>query len=120
MSAVFDHARALAKALRESEAARRMKGLGAKVGKDARLDRLLADLRLAQFEGQALAAQGKQPTRELLDRVQKLGAAAQADQTLREYLAAEQAYGELVTEVHNVLAEVFNPDVPGKVRRSGR
>ncbi|HYG59441.1 MAG TPA: YlbF family regulator [Symbiobacteriaceae bacterium] len=113
---MFDVARSLNRALRECDESRRMRGLGAKVAKDARLDRLLADFRKAQFEVQAVQLQGQQVKKEQVDRLHKLAAAVEAEALLRDYMAAENAYGAMLLEVQKVLAEAFQPDVPGKVK----
>lgn len=116
MAIVFDHARALAKALRESQEAQEMKRLGARVAKDAKAEQLLSEFRRRQFELQVAAAQGKQPGREETARMQKLVQQMQAFPALAEYLNAENAYGTLLGEVQKVLEEVFNPTVPGAVK----
>ena len=116
MATAFDLARGLTKALRESEEGRRMRSLGARVSRDGRLDRLLADFRKAQFAVQAAQLQSRQPAREDVERVQKLARAVEGEPLLQEYLAAENAYGAILVEVQKVLGEAFQPDVPGKVR----
>ena len=116
MANVFDHARALAKALRESQEAQAMKGLGARVTKDAKAEQLLSEFRRRQFEIQMAAAQGKAPGKEESARMQKLVTQMQAFPVLADYLNAENAYGQLLGEVQKVLDEVFNPTVPGAVK----
>lgn len=117
MATVFDYSRALAKALRESDEARRLRGLGVKIKKDARLEKLLRDLRQVQYDVQVLQVQGKNPGKDVLERMQKLAKAVEAEQALVEYLAAEHAYGQMLSEVQQVLEEVFSPDVPGSLKQ---
>lgn len=116
MASAFDYARSLARALRESDEARRMRSLGSKLRKEQRLERLLREFRQAQFAIQAAQLQGQNPAKSDVDRFQKLVKQAEGEALLVEYLTAENAYGQLLTEVQEVLAEVFSPDVPGAVR----
>jgi cell fate (sporulation/competence/biofilm development) regulator YlbF (YheA/YmcA/DUF963 family) len=115
VASVLDHARALAKALRESEEAQAMKRLGARVSKDARLEKLLAELRLRQFEAQVAMAEGQQPPKELVAKLEKVAGQVQAQTAIAEYLTAENAYASLLVEVEKVLADAFHPTVPGAV-----
>lgn len=117
MATVFDYARALAKALRESDEARRMRSLGTAVRKNSKQEKLLRDLRAAQMELEAAQIQGQQPAKAMVAKLQELVGQVEKDKGLAEYLASEHAYGQLLAEVHNVLAEVFQPDVPGALRQ---
>jgi cell fate (sporulation/competence/biofilm development) regulator YlbF (YheA/YmcA/DUF963 family) len=117
MAGVYDQARALARALRESEEHQKMRALGAKVRRESRLERLLADLRLRQLEVQAAQLQGQTPSKEQVERLQKAAKAVEAEPLLLEYLGAENAYGQMLAEVQQVLVEVFSPDVPGSLEQ---
>ncbi|HEY3368492.1 MAG TPA: YlbF family regulator [Symbiobacteriaceae bacterium] len=113
MAAVYDHARALVKAFRECDEFKNMKRLGAKVKSDSKLDGLLSEFRLRQLEIQALQIQGQQPTQGQVEHLQKLAKRIESEPLLKDYLTAETTYGQVLVEVQNVLAEVYNPDVPG-------
>jgi cell fate (sporulation/competence/biofilm development) regulator YlbF (YheA/YmcA/DUF963 family) len=117
LATAYDYARALVKALRESDEGRQMRALGAKVSKDAKLEKLLAEFRMAQLEVQAAQLQGQEPSKEQIGRLQKLAQTAEGQNLLKDYLLAENAYGQLLTEVQQVLAEAFNPEVPGSIRQ---
>lgn len=93
-----------------------MRSLGAKIKKDPRLEKLLHDVRRAQVDLQLLQAQGKTPGQDQVERLQKLVKQAEGQTLLVEYLSAEQAYGQILSEVQNVLTEAFVPDVPGALR----
>lgn len=116
MATVYEYARALSKALRDSDEARQMKKLSAKVSGDGKREATLAEFRLRQFELQAMQLQGKAPSQEQTARFEKLVKAIETDAALREYLVAENAYGKVLNEVQQVLAEAFNPEVPGSVK----
>lgn len=113
MAAVYDSARALAKALRDCDEFRNMKRLGSKVKGDSKLEGLLKEFRLRQFEIQALQVQGQKPSKSQIENLQKLAKTVEGHQALKDYLAAEAAYGQILVEVQNVLSEVYSPDVPG-------
>jgi cell fate (sporulation/competence/biofilm development) regulator YlbF (YheA/YmcA/DUF963 family) len=53
-----------------------------------------------------------------VERLQKYLKAIEADATLRDYMAAETTYGQMLIEVQKVLVEMLNPDVPGPVQGS--
>lgn len=109
-------AMALVTALRESPEWARLQRLAGTVKADPQGERLIAEYRLKQLELQSLALQGQLPSRELQAAFQGLGAQIQAHPVLREYMAAEQAYGRLLDELRQVLSAVFQPDVPGAIR----
>lgn len=108
-------AMALVNALRESSEWARLQRLAGAVKADPQGERIIAEYRLKQLELQALALQG-QPAREQQAACQGLAAQIQAHPVLREYMAAEQAYGRLLDELRQVLSAVFQPDVPGAIR----
>ncbi len=116
MSEVYEQARALVKAIIDSDESRSMRRLGARVRNNEKLESLLAEFRRRQFEVQAAQFQGQEPSREQVDQIQKLAKRVEGEPVLREYLEAENAYGQMVLEVQKVLAEVFNPEVPGPVK----
>lgn len=120
MATVFDYARGLSRALRESDEHRQMRRLASKVKGEERLEKILAEFRLRQVELQAAHLRGEKPGKEETDRLERLGKSIQADSVLREYLQAETAYGRLLVEVQQILAESFNPDLPGPIRPSGQ
>ncbi|HWI66696.1 MAG TPA: YlbF family regulator [Symbiobacteriaceae bacterium] len=113
MTTVFDASRALAKALRESDEAKKLARAGAKVRKEQRLERLLREFRRAQLDIQTAGVAGKSPGKEQVERFQKLAKQAEGEALLVEYLTAENAYGNLLVEVQEILAEAFSPDLPG-------
>ena len=115
MASVLDHAKALARALKECEEAQAMKRLGARVSKDGKLEKLLSELRQRQFDVQVVMAEGKQPSKELVAKLEKVAGQVQTQPALTEYLAAENAYAAVLAEVEQVLAEGFHPTVPGAV-----
>jgi cell fate (sporulation/competence/biofilm development) regulator YlbF (YheA/YmcA/DUF963 family) len=82
---------------------------------DPAAEKLLAQFRLKQLELQATALQG-QPTPQQQAAFQQLIQQLQARPVLKQYMDAEQAYADVLAEVHKVLGEVFQPDVPGAIR----
>jgi cell fate (sporulation/competence/biofilm development) regulator YlbF (YheA/YmcA/DUF963 family) len=113
---VFEQARALVKAFRESEEGRKIRRIGAKVKAGEKLESLLGEFRTAQLEIQAAQLQGKVPGKEEGERYQRLAQKVEASPLLVEYLTVEAAYGKILMEVQQVLAEAFSPDVPGGVK----
>jgi cell fate (sporulation/competence/biofilm development) regulator YlbF (YheA/YmcA/DUF963 family) len=113
---VYDQARAMVKALRDSAESQQMRRLGAKVKSDSRLEQLLSDFRRSQWEVQSAQMQGGQPARPHVERLEQLTRAVQQEQVMHEYLMAEAAYGKMLMEVQRVLGEAFSPEVPGAVK----
>ncbi len=116
MSDLYAHARALVRSLRESPEWQRMHRLAGTVRGDSGSEQLLSTFRLRQLEAQALALQGERPGAEAQAALQQLVRQVQAHGTVRPYLEAEQAYGKVLQEVQQILAEVFQPEVPGAVK----
>lgn len=116
MTDVISQARALVRAVRGSPEWVRMRSLAGPVKSDPASERLLSRFRRKQFELQAHALQGQQPGREDQAAFQRLVQQLQESPALRQYMEAETAYGTMLSELQNVLAEVLNPDVPGPVQ----
>lgn len=93
-----------------------MRRMGARVVADRRLEELLAQFRLAQAQVQVCQLQGVEPGEELVEQLRQLGRKVEANPLLREYLEAEQGYGELLMECQQLLADAFRPEVPGQVK----
>ncbi|MFZ5816667.1 MAG: YlbF family regulator [Bacillota bacterium] len=115
MADVYAQARALVRAVRESPEWQRMRKLAGPIRSDPAAEQLLASFRLKQLELQAMALQGQQPPPAEQQALQRLVTQLQERPPLRQYLEAENAYGAMLGEVQKVLAEVFQPDVPGAV-----
>jgi cell fate (sporulation/competence/biofilm development) regulator YlbF (YheA/YmcA/DUF963 family) len=118
VSTVFEQARSLVKAMREGDEWRQMRRLAGKVKADRRLEAMLADFREAQFEAQVAQLQASRLEPELSEQLAKLGKAIERETLLHQYLMAEAAYGQVLMEVQQVLAETFHPEVPGAVKSS--
>lgn len=116
MSTVYEQARSLVKAMREGDEWQQMRRLAGKVKADRRLEAMLADFRKAQFEAQMAQVQGGRLEPELSEQLAKLGKRIERESLLHQYLMAEAAYGQVLMEVQQVLAETFHPEVPGAVK----
>lgn len=116
MSTVYEQARSLVKALRESDESKQMRRLAKKVKADSRLEALLADFRKRQFAAQVAQMQAGRLDRESTQKLEQLSRGIEREGLLHQYLEAEAAYGQVLMEVQEVLAEVFNPDVPGALQ----
>lgn len=115
MAEVFERARLLTKALRESPEWERMRRAAGPVRSSRDGERLLAQFRLQQLQYQAAQLQGA-VTPEQTAAFQQAVQAVQATPPVRQYLEAELAYSRLLDEVQKVLAEVFDPEVPGALQ----
>lgn len=116
MSDLYSEARSLVKALRETKEWQRMHKLAGSVKADPASEELLAQFRRAQFEAQAAVARGRQVSAQQQATLQQLTQQIQGRALLLQYMEAENAYGAVLGEVHKVLEEVFEPDLPGEVK----
>lgn len=117
MATVYDYARILAKAMRESDEHRQMHRLGVRLSGNERLESLLTEFRMCQLQMQAGQLQGHPPSKEETEELERLGRKVEGEPILREYLAAEVEYGRMLVEVQQVLFDSFSPDLPGGLKQ---
>lgn len=115
MSDAYGAARTLARSLRESREFQGMRRLAASLRADPGSEGVLAQFRLAQVQLQAQSLQGQGASPEQAAALQRLAQQIGGNPTLRAYMEAEQAYGALLGEVQQILAEVFDPELPGAI-----
>lgn len=109
---VHDYAHSLARALKECpeniafQAARRRIE-----AKPAARD-MVADFHRKQMELQSLALQGKEPTEQQKEALQKLYTVISGDSDVRDYLAAEQRLTVLLNDIYKILGEAIDMEMP--------
>ncbi len=111
---VYDHAHSLARALRESDENKAYQQARSRIKGKPSAEQMVADFHKKQLELQTLALQGKEPSAEQQEQLQKLYEIIQGDPDVREYLMAEQRLGRLLQDIYKIIGEAVDIDLPIK------
>lgn len=107
MDNVYDIAHELARALKESEQYKHYKHMKEKVSENEELSKMIND-----FQEKNMAMQTQQmldgtPTEELISQVQSLYQIVMADPLTAQYIQAEIAFTQVVSDIYGILGEVI-------------
>lgn len=107
---VHDYAHNLARALKESPENRAFQAARAKIKGNKAAEQMLTDFHKKQLELQSLSLQGKEPTAEQKEALERLYNIIQTNLDVREYLMAEQRLGVLLQDVNKIIADAIDVD----------
>jgi len=108
---VHDYAHSLARALKESQEHKAFLAAKSRITGKATAEKLIADFHKKQMELQAQVLQGKELTQEQQEGLQRLYAVLAQDADIRDYLAAEQRLGTLLSDVYKIIGEAVEADL---------
>ncbi len=110
---VYDQARALMRALKESEEYREYMRLKDVAYEDATNSALLEEYKRLQFKLQAKMASGESLPDDDMQRLNQIGTLLQLNQDAGAYLLAEFRYQRLLADVFRILSEAsgISPDM---------
>ncbi len=103
----YDHAHALAKAIRESDGFRAMKMAKQKIDPDDQAKKMLLDFHMKQFEYERKRLMNEEPSQEDQEDLQKLYEILQLHTAVRDYLQAEYQLGTLMQDVQKILTDAL-------------
>lgn len=109
---VHDYAHSLARALKESQENKAFQAARSRIKGKAAAAKMIADFHKKQMELQSQVLQGKELTQEQQDGLQKLYAVLAQDADIRDYLAAEQRLGTLLSDVYKIIGDAVEADLP--------
>ena len=102
---VYDHAHSLARALKQSPEFQTFKAAREKVMARESARKMVEDFERRRLELQAQALQGKEPTAEQKESLQKLYEVVSMDGDVRNYLAAEMRFATILSDVQKIIGE---------------
>lgn len=105
---VHDYAHNLARALKECPDYKLYAAARKKLESNAAGKKMVEDLHQRQMEVQASLLQGKEPSQQQQDAMQKLAATASSLPDVREYLMAEQRLGTLLNDVYKIISDAVD------------
>lgn len=102
---VYDEAHALARAIRRSEAFRRLEEARRAIEADPKGKEMLSDLRRRQMQLALREMSGEKPPDDEVAALQKLAEIASLHPGVREYLQAEQRFSSLWQDVQKIVSD---------------
>lgn len=108
---VHDYAHNLARALRESPEVRSFSAAKAKIKGNSPAEQMVADIHKRQMELQTLAMQGKEPSPEQKEALERLYGVIQGHPDVRDYLMAEQRLGILLNDIYKIIGDAVDLDL---------
>jgi len=103
MANPYELANDLVEALRQSKEYQKILELQKQIEQNETLDKMLNSYRAIQVEIQTLQLQGQQPSPEIEEKVNQLTDIIQDIPLLREYLDAEEAFGEIFQDIQQIV-----------------
>ncbi len=107
---VYDSANALARAIRECEEFKAYKRLKDQVMADEGTKQLITQYKSLQFAAQAEYLAGREPSRETVDKLQKMGEVLQFNPAVAEYFTAEYKFNTIVSDIYRIIGEACEID----------
>lgn len=102
---VYDHAHALAKAIKTSEEYRAFKQAQENLEKDGAAKEMLADFRKKQWELNSKKLRGEKISSEEEEALSKAWEIIQFNKTVKEYLEKEYRFSVLLSDVQKIITE---------------
>lgn len=109
---VHDYAHNLARALKDAPEYQEYQTAKSKIKGKSTAEKMVADFHKKQLELQSVLLQGKEPSAEQQEALQRLYGIIQGDADVREYLAAEQRLGTLLNDIYKIIGEAVDFDLP--------
>jgi len=104
---VYDYAHSLARALKDSNEYQGFKVARTKLKTKPTAEKMVADFHKKQLELQTQALQGKEPTDEQKEALQRLYGIIQGDPDVREFLAVEQRLTVMVQDINKIISDAL-------------
>ncbi|HEY3368491.1 MAG TPA: YlbF family regulator [Symbiobacteriaceae bacterium] len=111
---VHDYAHSLARALKESPENATYQAARKHIEAKPQAKEMVLDFHKKQIELQSLSIQGKEPTEQQKESLQRLYTVINGDPDVREFLAAEQRLGVLMNDIYKILGEAIDMEVGGQ------
>lgn len=102
---VYDQARSLARAIKNSQEFREYKVAAEKVSADLQQKKLLLDYQQKQLEIQRLNMKGQPVPENKMQALHNLHGILAADLVLNAYLSAEYRFGRMMADVQKIIVE---------------
>lgn len=104
---VYDAARNLAAAIKESEELKNYDAMKASVSQNSELTEMINDFQGKQIELQTKQMMGQAPDEEFIQQVQQLYGIMMSDPLASQYLQAELRFSLMMNDVYKILGEVI-------------
>ena len=104
---VYDHAHALARALRESQEYKNYMQIKAKVSENQDLSDSLNDFQQKQFQLQAQQMMGAEGDASVMEQVQNLAQILMKDPLAAQYMQAEVTFTMMFADIYKILQEAI-------------
>lgn len=114
---VYDYAHNLARALKESSEFRSLSNARDRLRGKPTAEQMVSDFHKKQLDLQVMMAQGKEPSKEQKEALERLYAVIQGDSDVREFLMAEQRFSIILNDVYKILGEAVDVEIPGLERK---
>lgn len=102
---VYDQARVLAKAIRETEEFKSLKRQKEKIDGDPALKKMFTEYRTQQLFIQKIQFMGQQVPEETAKKFGQMHNLVIANQVLKGFLTAEQRFGVVMTDIQKILVD---------------
>lgn len=107
MSNIYDHAHALARAIKDSDVYKQLKIIQTEVNEEPSTKEMLEDFRKKQLDLQMKQLQGEEIPQAEMDKIQKLFQVIQLNPKINRLLELEQRFGVLMEDINKIIAEPF-------------
>ncbi|WP_367307392.1 YlbF family regulator [Alicyclobacillus acidocaldarius] len=104
----YDHAHALARAIREWEPYQRAKRAKEAIDRDEPTKQMVRDFYRRQYQLEAKRIRGEEPTQEEFETFRKLSEIVQLNQDARAYLQADLELQRLLMDIQLIVGEPMN------------
>ena len=104
---IYDHAHALARALRESQEYKNYMEIKAKVSENQELSESLNDFQQKQFQLQAQQMMGEEGDASVMDQIQSLAQILMKDPLAAQYMQAEVTFTMMFADIYKILQEAI-------------
>lgn len=104
---IYDHAHALARALRDSQEYKNYMEIKAKVSENEELSESLNDFQQKQFQLQAQQMMGAEGDASIMEQVQSLAQILMRDPLAAQYMQAEVTFTMMFADIYKILQEAI-------------
>jgi cell fate (sporulation/competence/biofilm development) regulator YlbF (YheA/YmcA/DUF963 family) len=108
---IYDYAHNLARALKECPENQAFQAAREKIKAKPAVQNMIADLQRKRLELQAQAMEGKEPSKQQQEALERLFGIAQQDPDAREFLMAEQRFMVIMNDINKIIAEAIDPEL---------
>ena len=114
---VYDHAHALAKAIRKSPQFTEFKNASKKLNEDETAKKMLDDFRQAQMDLQKKKMENQEASQEEEDKLNKLSELINMNLTVKNYLEKEYQFAIMVRDIQKIIGEAIEDTVETEENR---